>query len=91
MIRVGALLLAYLLLVFVGSAIVVRLWPRSRVAKRLRLDLAAFPFVPALLLIAGAQVAGRGLNAGLAWLFIRLSGQRRYRRYRSYYAHGKRR
>ena len=73
---------AYLAATFVAAAMVVRFWPSTRLARRLRLDLAFFTLLPLLLFVAGTgaimAVAGRTLDVS----FEALSGRRRYRRRR---------
>jgi hypothetical protein len=86
----GALAFAYLLATFVLSAAFVRLFPRSRLARRLRLNLGYFPLLPALLALLIARAAGTGIGhvgAKTEGLFARLSGHRQYRRYRTYYSY----
>lgn len=90
----GALAFTYLLVTFVLSAALVRLSPRSRLARRLRLDLIYFPLLPALLALLFIRAAGMAIAhvaAAAQRLFARLSGHRLYRRHRSYYGYPPRR
>ncbi|MBO0750136.1 MAG: hypothetical protein J2O44_06890 [Porphyrobacter sp.] len=86
----GAFALAYLFATFALSAAWVRLFPHTRLARRLRLDLGYFPLLPALLALMLARLAGAGavrLAGGAEGVFVRLSGRRQYRRHDTYYSY----
>lgn len=68
----------YLAVTFVASALFVRFWPATRLARRLRLDLAVFALLPVLLVLAAAISLGRGVGG----TFEILSRRPRYKRYR---------